>query len=118
MQNYDDSRTKFDFFGQGGSFLWLSMWTGFLCVITLGIYTPWAICARYRWKTKNTFLGQEQLVFKGTGKELFGLYVVTFLLSIFTIGIYLFFGMCKIQRWLCQNTFIADEDEKQPIDIY
>lgn len=108
---------NFDFKGQGGSYWWLMIWTNFLTIITLGFYGPWAICARARWRVKNTFIDGKQLIFKGKGKDLFGIYFVTVLLGILTLGIYSFWGSVKIYKWIMLHTFFADEKEQQPVDL-
>jgi len=108
---------NFDFKGQGGSYLWITLWTFFLTTITLGIYGPWAICTRARWVAKNTFIDGKQLIFKGKGKDLFGIWFVTVLLGILTLGIYSFWGTVRIRKWVMHHTFFADEDEIQPVDL-
>ena len=45
-----------------------------LCLITLGIGAPWAICIKQRWLAKHTIIDGQQLYFDGTGAQLFGNY--------------------------------------------
>ncbi|HRY59925.1 MAG TPA: DUF898 family protein [Patescibacteria group bacterium] len=99
---------KFEFKGDGISFLWLCIWTGFLCFITIGIYSPWAYCEIEKWKAKNTYIDGKQLVFKGTGGGIFGTWLLIFFLSFITLGIYMPWGMCRIIRWKTNNLYYAD----------
>jgi uncharacterized membrane protein YjgN (DUF898 family) len=99
---------SFEFKGRGGGYLWLVIWTGFLTILTAGIFYPWAMSAMERWKAKNTFIDGKQLVFKGTGAGLIGNWIVIILLSLITVGIYAPWGYCRIQRWINNNRYFAD----------
>lgn len=78
-----------------------------LCVITLGIGVPWAICIKERWIAKHTIIDGHQLVFDGTGAQLFGNYIKWLLLSIITLGIYLFWLDIKMKQWIVKHTHHA-----------
>ena len=99
---------NFEFRGQGGELLWLSIWTGFLTTITIGIYFPWAYCRRQEWIAANTYIEGKRLQFHGTGSELFGNWLVIALLSTITLGFYLPWGYCKLERWRNKNTSFAE----------
>jgi uncharacterized membrane protein YjgN (DUF898 family) len=99
---------KFEFKGSGGSYLWLVIWTTILTVITVGIFYPWAYCTVEKWRAKNTYIDQKQLVFKGSGGGIFGTWLLVVLLSIITVGIYYPWGYCRIQRWKTNNLYFAE----------
>ena len=75
-----------------------------LCLFTLGIGLPWAVCIRERWLARHTVIDGKQLVFDGTGGQLFGNYIKWFLLSIITFGIYSFWLSIKIKQWTISHT--------------
>lgn len=75
-----------------------------LCLITLGIGAPWAICIKQRWLAKHTIIDGQQLYFDGTGAQLFGNYIKWFLLTIITLGIYGFWLDLKMRSWIVMHT--------------
>ena len=77
-----------------------------ICVVTLGIGAPWAICMYERWVAKNTIIDGQLLVFEGTGGELFGKYIVWFLLCIITLGIYSFWLSIKMKQCVVSHTHV------------
>jgi uncharacterized membrane protein YjgN (DUF898 family) len=99
---------KFEFTGTGGSYFWLTLRTGLLTMITLGLYWPAAYAAQQRWIAKNTLIDGKQLVFTGTGMGIFSLWLKILLLSIVTAGIYAPWGWCAIKRWQVSNSYFAD----------
>jgi len=107
------SSGKFEFMGAGFSYWWLTYWTGFLTLITIGIFGPWAYCAKQRWIARRTIIDGRPLVFKGTGAGIFGNMLVIFFLTIITLGIYFPWGWCKIQRWKTNNLQFADDSDIQ-----
>ena len=99
---------KFEFHGKGGSYLWLVIWTTFLCIITGGLFYPWAFCASQKWIAKSTSIDEKQLVFKGTGGGVFGTWLLIVLLSVITAGIYIPWGYCRLMRWKTNNLYFAE----------
>ena len=81
--------------------------TGFLCTITLGLATPWAVCMMVKWFASHTVVDGKQLTFDGTGGQLFGNYIKWFLLTIITLGIYSFWLSLKMQAWVVSHTHLA-----------
>ena len=75
-----------------------------ICVFTLGIGTPWAVCMMRNWKTKHTVIDGKRLYFDGTGAQLFGNWIKWFLLTIITLGIYSFWLVIKMQQWIAKHT--------------
>lgn len=76
----------------------------FICLFTLGIGLPWAVCIREKWIAEHTIIDGKQLVFDGTGGQLFGSYIKWFLLSIITLGIYSFWLSIKMKQWVVSHT--------------
>ncbi len=77
---------------------------GLLCLFTLGIGVPWAVCKKQRWVTQHTVIDGKQLVFDGSGGQLFGKYIKWFLLSLITLGIYSFWLTIKMKQWTTEHT--------------
>ena len=78
-----------------------------LCVVTLGIGTPWAVCMKERWIAKHTVIDGKQMVFDGTGGQLFGTYIKWFFLCIITIGIYSLWLSIKMKAWVVSHTHMV-----------
>lgn len=109
---------KFEFRGTGLGYLWLFIWTFLLTIFTLGIFAPWAIVARQRWKTAHTYIDGKQLCFKGSGIGFFANWLLIIVLSIITLGIYIPWGAVRLQRWITQNTYFADPgDVEYLVDV-
>lgn len=84
-----------------------SLLMGLLCLITLGIGTPWAVCIYQRWFARHTTIDGKRLTFDGTGGQLFGNYIKWFLLTLITLGIYGFWLSIKMQQWVTKHTHFA-----------
>lgn len=82
----------------------ISILTFLLCLITLGLGTPWAVCMKERWYAKHTIIDGHQLVFEGTGGGLFGQYIKWFLLTLITLGIYSLWLSIKMKKWVISHT--------------
>jgi len=109
---------KFEFKGTGLGFLWLFIWTSLLTIVTLGIFTPWAVAAQMRWLTAHTEIDGKQLCFKGSGIGFFANWILTIILTVITIGIYMPWGMVRYIRWILHNTYFADpEDMEYLVDV-
>lgn len=76
--------------------------------LTLGIATPWILCAYGRWMAEHTFINGRQLAFNGTGAELFGKWIVWFLLTIVTLGIYGIWVPVRFRQWYIEHTYLTD----------
>lgn len=99
---------KFEFVGTGIGYLGIALLSFILTVVTLGLYGPWAYCAKQRWKTERTLIDGKRLTFKGTGVGVFGTFLLIIFLSIITLGIYIPWGVCRLERWRIHNTYFAD----------
>jgi uncharacterized membrane protein YjgN (DUF898 family) len=102
---------KFEFKGQGLSYLWLIIWTQLLIVFSFGILFPWAYVAQQKWTAENTFIDGKQLVFKGTGMGIFGTWLLILFFIIITFGFYSPWAYCKIKRWQTNNLYFAEEGD-------
>ena len=94
----------------------ISLLSGLLTVITLGIGAPWAICLKEQWYVRHTVIDEKRLCFDGTGAQLFGNYIKWFLLTIVTLGIYSLWLSIKMKQWVAKHThFVSDENVSAPI---
>ena len=82
-----------------------------LCILTLGIGTPWAQCMVYRWQINHTTVGGKDLHFNGKGHQLLGKYLLWGLLIIITFGIYTIFLPVRVRKWFLSHTSIATGNE-------
>ena len=102
-------KTRFEFRGNGLSLLWLFIWTGFVTLITFGLFFPWASTYFMKWAAQNTYIGGRQLVFKGNGLGFFIEWLIIMILTIITLCLYTPWGVCKFYRWISDNIEYADE---------
>jgi uncharacterized membrane protein YjgN (DUF898 family) len=80
-----------------------------ICVITLGLGTPWAVCLYFNWLFKNSIIKGKQLKFMGSGGDLFIKFIVWWILCIITLGIYAMFWLPRnMIRWIVENTTLAE----------
>ena len=94
----------------------ISLLSGLLTVITLGIGAPWAICLKEKWYVTHTVIDEKRLCFDGTGAQLFGNYIKWFLLTIVTLGIYSLWLSIKMKQWVAKHThFVSVENVSSPI---
>ena len=75
-----------------------------ICVFTLGIALPWAVCIKQRWIASHTIIDGQRLYFDGTVAQLFGNYIKWFLLTVITLGIYGFWLDLKLKSWVVKHT--------------
>ena len=80
----------------------------FLCLITLGIYTPWALCERQNFYLTYWRYKDYRISFYGDGKELFFLMLKWGLLTIVTFGIYGIWATHHYEEWILSNTIIKE----------
>lgn len=78
-----------------------------MCVVTLGIAAPWAICLLYKWETEHTVIEGKRLYFDGTGMQLFGNWIKWLFLTIITLGIYSFWLKIALKKWIVKHTHFA-----------
>ncbi|HAT6801652.1 TPA: DUF898 family protein [Citrobacter freundii] len=77
-------RWQFDFHGRAGEYFIICLTNVLLCVITLGIYTPWAIVRSRRYVYENMELNGARFGYHATGLAIFlsWLFVVLFFVVI------------------------------------
>ncbi len=92
--------------GSLGGFLSALAGPAILTACTLGIYTPWFMCAYYRYIYENSDAQGERLEFSGTGGDFFPVMLVNGLLTIITLGIYSPWAMNNVWEWYWQHTGI------------
>ena len=87
--------------GSGWRYAWISFWWGVLAAITLGGAYPWRAAALERYKLGNTYYGDLQARFVGTGGALFKRVWWIWLLAIFLtagiVALVLFFAANMVQ---------------------
>jgi uncharacterized membrane protein YjgN (DUF898 family) len=71
---------------------------------TLGLYTPWLMCAYYRYVFEHSDVEGERLEFAGTGGDLFGVMLLNGLLTIVTLGLYWPWAANNVWAWYWQRT--------------
>ena len=97
------------FTGTALGYFGMKLLTNFLKVITLGIYTPWAICKMERWYASHTFINGKKLRFDGRGGAIIGKYILWSFLTIITFGIYGFWLSLNMNKWVAKHTHISNE---------
>ncbi len=101
-------RPPLEFRGGGLECLWINVWTWGLTLLTLGIYHPWAHCARQRWEASRTYVEGRPLRFTGGGLEYFLFILFTGLLTAVTLGIFAPWAWCLAKRWHLSHLFFGE----------
>ena len=79
-----------------------------LCLVTLTIGTPWAICMGERWVANHTIIDNKQIIFEGKGIQLLGNMIKWFFLTLITVGIYSLWVPLKYKAWVIYHTHAVD----------
>lgn len=103
----DPNKSVFD--GSGLELFIINLVGAFICLVTIGLASPWVICYRIGWDRRHTVYNGRRLAFNGTGMQLFGKWIVWFLLTIVTCGLYSFVMGLKLEQWILSHTTFADE---------
>lgn len=103
----DPSKSYFD--GSGLELFVIRLVGALICLITLGLASPWVICYGCAWERKHSVYNGRRLVFNGTGIQLFGKWIVWFLLTVVTCGLFSFVMGLKTEQWIMSHTAFADE---------
>lgn len=101
------------FTGTAGSYLGLMITNFLLILVTLTVFTPWAICRTYRWQISHKVIDGKRLSFDGKGGHLAGKYWWWAFLSVITLGIYGLWVPKKLQEWLNSHTYIEGAHRDQ-----
>ena len=80
IENIEYKDRTFEFGGKFGQYVGIFLLGLFLCIITLGIYTPWYIRKIQKFFVDNSSYNNKPLEFKGKGGELFLIFLVTFII--------------------------------------
>lgn len=84
------SPNRLHFSGQGLDLFVILLVNGFLNLITLSLYYPWARVKLIKFYWENTELNDTTFVFHGTGAEVFKGYIKLMLLSLVFVGCYIY----------------------------
>jgi len=108
---------RFQYRGTGGG-MFCQMFVGILlCIVTLGIYTPWFIARLYRYLLENTTMttpaGDVKFQFRGKGGEMFGIMFVGGLLTLVTLGIYYSWFVARMSSYLAGNIAGTDASGRE-----
>lgn len=87
------SVARFRYHGKGGSLLWTLLASGFLTVITFGIYSPWARTRVREFHYTHTEMDGDRFAWLGTGGELFSGALKA---GLILIGLSLVFGLSNL----------------------
>ncbi|MEQ1692541.1 MAG: DUF898 family protein [Gemmatimonas sp.] len=104
---------KFEFHGSGLALLGIWLLNVILCVVTLGLYVPWAYVSFQSWFAKNTSIDSRRLTFKGSGARFFGQYLLIVFFTLITLGLYTPWGICRLRNWQTRNTYFADAGDNE-----
>lgn len=111
-------QVSMDFSGTGGE-LFKKIFLGYLlCLITVGIYTPWFMISLQKYfysriQIAGTARGNLHLSFTGTGGKLFVKCLVGYLLSIITLFIYMPWFMVSLSKYFISHTHATADDGTQ-----
>ena len=103
----DSNKSVFD--GSGLELFIINLVGALICLVTIGLASPWVICYRIGWDRRHTVYNGRRLAFNGTGIQLFGKWIIWFLLTIVTCGLYSFVMGLKLEQWVLSHTTFADE---------
>lgn len=103
----DPNKSVFD--GSGMELFLINLVGALICLVTIGLASPWVICYRIGWDRRHTVYNGRRLAFNGTGIQLFGKWIIWFLLTIVTCGLYSFVMGLKLEQWILSHTTFADE---------
>ena len=103
----DPNKSVFD--GSGLELFIINLVGALICLVTIGLASPWVICYRIGWDRRPPVYNGRRLAFNGTGIQLFGKWIGCFLLTIVTCGLYSFVMGLKLEQWILSHTTFADE---------
>lgn len=81
-ENFDN---RLSFHGEGSAYFGIVIVNLLLCILSLGLYYPWAKAAMRRYIWSETELNGSRFSFHGTGKEMFKGFVIVYA---FVVGIF------------------------------
>lgn len=94
----------------------VSLLSGLLNLVSLGLLYPFTVCFKLRWINKHTVINNKKLVFTGKAINLFGKYILWCFLTIITFGIYGLWLEIKMLKWQSKNVHIKADGEQEKKD--
>jgi len=105
-------KVSLKFNGTGGNLFVICLTNFLLCLVTLMIYTPWAVVRFNRWQMENVTATDAaghtfNVRFAGTGAALFWKLVGGYLLTVITLGIFFPWFLVWLMRFYADNTTVT-----------
>ena len=82
----------------------------FICICSLGLAYPWALCMKYRAKYHHTVVCGKRLKFIGKPIDLAHHWIWWWLLCVITLGIYSLFLHVRMEKWTIANVIFEEID--------
>ena len=79
-----------------------------ICICSLGLAYPWALCMKYRAKYHHTVVCGKRLKFIGCTKDLAQHWILWWLLSIVTLGIFALVIHVRMEKWTVANEIFEE----------
>lgn len=93
--------------GSVGGYLWLTLWTTLLTVLTFGLFKPWMDASRIRYALHGARAGSLSVDCRITGGGLFWSWLVTLLLWPFSFGLSYFWYRARVFRLVADRTTVG-----------
>ncbi len=81
-----------------------------MCIFSLGLAYPWALCMKYKAKYHHTVICGKRLKFIGNPLDLAHHWFWWWLLCIITIGIYALFLHVRMEKWTIANVIFEEAE--------
>ena len=82
-----------------------------MCLFSLGLAYPWALCMKYRAKYHHTVVCGKRLKFIGCPKDLAQHWLSWWFLSIITLGIFALVIHVRMEKWTIANVIFEEIEE-------
>lgn len=79
-----------------------------ICILSLGLAYPWALCMEYKAKYHHTIICGKRLKFIGDPRELIFHWVWWWFLSVITVGLFIVVARVRMDRWITANTVFEE----------
>ena len=90
--------------GTVAPYLWLTLWTATLTVLTLGLFKPWMDALRIRYALDGARAGSLPVTCRIAGGDLVWSWLIALLLWPFTLGLSFFWYRARIHRLVADRT--------------
>ena len=103
-------RQRLEFRGSWMDIFGATLLMALICIITLGIGTPWAYVHYRKTILGHTYYNEQLLQFDGSGGQLFVHMLVIFLFTLITLGFYAMLGFANVRilRWDAEHTILPN----------